>query len=159
MPDTANFRDKCRMVSDEQMQSVWSRVLSGEVNAPGSFSRRTVNLLNDLDKTDCELFTKLCCFCWSFGKSGKERRGSAFPYVVDYDLPIYQKRGIHFSALTHLESIGLINFYTPVVDYNRRVCFRRRPFTTSTPSFSWCSHPELAKSTSARLCSRKLDKN
>ena len=43
-----NFFDKCRIVSDEDMQRLWSRVLAGEANAPGAFSKRTVNLLADL---------------------------------------------------------------------------------------------------------------
>ena len=39
-----NFFDKSRIVSDDQMQELWSRVLAGEANSPGAFSRRTVNL-------------------------------------------------------------------------------------------------------------------
>ena len=49
----ANFFDKCRIVSDSEMQSLWSRVLAGEANAPGTYSNRTVNLLSDLDKKRC----------------------------------------------------------------------------------------------------------
>ena len=45
-----NFFDKSRIVSDMEMQSLWSRVLAGEANAPGTFAKRTVNLLGDLDK-------------------------------------------------------------------------------------------------------------
>ena len=45
-----NFFDKSRIVSDNEMQGLWSRVLAGEANAPGSYSKRTVNSLSDLDK-------------------------------------------------------------------------------------------------------------
>ncbi len=38
-----NFFDKSRIVSDDEMQGLWSRVLAGEANAPGTYSRRTVN--------------------------------------------------------------------------------------------------------------------
>ncbi len=55
-----NFFDKSRIVSDTQMQDLWSRVLAGEANAPGTYSKRTVNFLSDLDKIDAELFSKLC---------------------------------------------------------------------------------------------------
>lgn len=54
-----NFFDKCRLTSDRELQLVWSRVLAGEANAPGAFSRRTVNLLASLDKRDAEIFTAL----------------------------------------------------------------------------------------------------
>ena len=36
----ANFFDKCRIVSDDEMQRLWSLVLAGEANAPGSYSKR-----------------------------------------------------------------------------------------------------------------------
>ena len=44
-----NFLDKSRTVSDNEMQELWSRVLAGEANVPGTYSKRTVNFLSDLD--------------------------------------------------------------------------------------------------------------
>lgn len=107
-PDTmdddwvTNFFDKSRIVSDGEMQNLWSRVLAGEANAPGTYSKRTVNFLSDLDKTDAELFAKLCGFGWMVG--------DVVPLMFDTDAEIYGKNGINFSALIHLESIGLIQF-------------------------------------------------
>lgn len=57
-----NFFDKSRIVSDDEMQGLWSRVLAGEANIPGTYSKRTVNFLSDLDKAEAELFAKLCGF-------------------------------------------------------------------------------------------------
>ena len=62
-----NFFDKSRLISDDDMQNLWSKVLAGEANSPGKFSKRTVNLLSSLDKNDATLFTKLCGFCWVSG--------------------------------------------------------------------------------------------
>jgi len=59
-----NFFDKSRIVSDSDMQELWARVLAGEANAPGFYSKRTVNFLGDLDKRDAELFSTLCSFGW-----------------------------------------------------------------------------------------------
>src|ERR1039458_6537682 len=64
----ANFFDKCRLISDEQMQSLWARILAGEANAPGKFSKRTVNLLGSLDKEDATLFSKVCGFTLLIGQ-------------------------------------------------------------------------------------------
>lgn len=36
-----NFFDKCRLISDKEMQSLWSKVLAGEANAPEKYSTRT----------------------------------------------------------------------------------------------------------------------
>jgi hypothetical protein len=95
-----NFFDKSRIVSDGEMQDLWSRVLAGEANVPGTYSKRTVNFLSDLDKIDAELFSKLCGFRWLVG--------SFEPLVFDVRAEIYNKQGIDFTALSHLESIGLI---------------------------------------------------
>ena len=97
-----NFFDKCRIISDQQMQSLWSLALAGEANTPGSFSRRTIDLLASLDKRDAQLFTKLCSHCWIFG--------SVTALVFDHHEPFYEERGITFNSLQHLESIGLIQF-------------------------------------------------
>lgn len=98
----ANFFDKCRIVSDDEMQGLWSRVLAGEANAPGSYSKRTVNFLSDLDKADAESFTRLCGFGWQIG--------NLVPLVFDVQAEIYNRYGISFSTLSHLESIGLAQF-------------------------------------------------
>ena len=97
-----NFFDKCRIVSDNEMQELWSHILAGEANAPGTYSKRTVNFLSDLDKAEADLFTKLCGFVWMVG--------DLKPLVFDEIEGIYNRNGIHFSSLNHLDSIGLIQF-------------------------------------------------
>jgi hypothetical protein len=96
----ANFFDKCRLISDAEMQTLWSRVLAGEANAPGSYSKRTVNFLSSLDKTDAELFTQLCTFGWVMGDFAL--------FIYDLADDIYKKHGITFNSLLHLENIGLV---------------------------------------------------
>ncbi|MGD9126236.1 MAG: DUF2806 domain-containing protein [Planctomycetia bacterium] len=97
-----NFFDKCRIVSDREMQQLWSRVLANEANSPGTFSRRTVNLIADLDKQDAELFTNLCRFGWMIG--------NFTPLVFDYQHDVYNQQGINFISLHHLESLSLVQF-------------------------------------------------
>ena len=98
-----NFFDKSRIVSDNEMQVLWSRVLAGEANAPGTYSKRTVNFLSDLDKIEAELFTKLCGFGWQIG--------DIVPLVFDVQAEIYNRHEINFNALSHLDSIGLVQFH------------------------------------------------
>ena len=97
-----NFFDKCRIISDDQVQVLWSKVLAGEANFPGSFSKRTVNSLASLDKTDAQLFTSLCGFTFEIG--------NFVPVVFDYKASIYVEKGINFGTLSHLDDIGLISF-------------------------------------------------
>lgn len=97
-----NFFDKSRIVSDGEMQEIWAKVLAGEANAPGIYSKRTVNFLGDLDKRDAELFQNLCSFGWIVGVFS--------PLIFDSQADIYNNKGINFNTLTHLDSIGLIQF-------------------------------------------------
>lgn len=98
-----NFFDRCRLISDEQMQGLWSRILAGETNAPGSYSKRTVGFLSNLDKREADLFTGLCGYMWTF-------RTNAFPVVFDDHGLVYDKHGINSGALIDLEGIGLIHY-------------------------------------------------
>ena len=97
-----NFFDKSRIVSDNEMQDLWLRVLAGEANTPGTYSKRTVNFLSDLDKTEADLFTKLCGFGWQIG--------DIVPLVFDVQTETYNRYGITFDTLSHLDSIGLVQF-------------------------------------------------
>ena len=97
-----NFLDKARLVSDEQMQIIWSKILAGEANSPGSFSRRTVNFVQDMDKVEAEAFTLLCGF--NFRLKGYH------PLIFDESHKIYTENGVDFECLTRLDSIGLISF-------------------------------------------------
>ena len=102
-----NFFDKCRIISDEDMQILWAKILAGESNSPGTYSKRTINSLGSLDKTDAELFIALCSFTWLID-------GELIPFVYNEDLhldqSIYEKNGINFDVLLHLSSTGLISF-------------------------------------------------
>ena len=88
-----NFFENCRIVSDGEMQSLWAKILAGEANAPGTFSRKTVNLLADLNKGDAELFTRMCGFGWMIG--------NVVPLIFDVQGDLYNRNGMNFSTLSH----------------------------------------------------------
>ncbi len=100
-----NFLEKCRITSSAEMQQLWARILAGQANNPGEFSKRTVNFVAELDKSEAEQFTTLCRYCWN----GK-------PLIYDVHHPIYTDNGINFQMLSHLDHIGLITF-SPIGGY------------------------------------------
>ena len=59
---SANFRDKARTCSDEEMAKLWTQLLASEANNPGSRSRKSVNILADMDRADADLFSTLLPF-------------------------------------------------------------------------------------------------
>src|SRR5690606_2950141 len=103
------FFEKSKLISDEEMQLLWSRILSEEANFPGTFSKRTLAILSSLDKADAILFQKLCSFCWDICPfpDGEISR-VPFIYLPEHQA-FYKSRGVAFDQLKHLESIGLIN--------------------------------------------------
>jgi hypothetical protein len=61
-----------------------------------------VNLLANLDKKDAELFQVVARYVWTSGIS--------LLLIFDVDAAIYQKLGLTFHKLRHLESLGLIHY-------------------------------------------------
>lgn len=105
-PDwTLNFLDKCQLTSDEDMQTLWAKILAGEINTPGRFSKRTVTFVAEMDKKDAELFTKLCSFIWNIGIET--------PLLYEDTFEIYAKHGLDFNKIQHLADIGLVTLLVP----------------------------------------------
>lgn len=101
----AHFFNKCRLTSDADIQLMWSRILAGEANAPGSYSKRTVDILSSMDKVDAMRFANLCGFCWTISNT-------PVPLVYDDEANVCNNNGVVFGTLNHLDKIGLITFST-----------------------------------------------
>ncbi len=99
-----HFFEKCRIVSDKEMQGLWSNILSGEANAPGTYSKRTLNLVSSLDKKEAHLFTVLCSFAIL-----DEINGIGL-LILNINDEIYSKVNLSFPRLIQLETIGFIKF-------------------------------------------------
>lgn len=96
------FFEKCRVVSDSEMQSMWASILAGEANSPGAFSRKTIDIVASFDRSDALLFTKFVKFVWM--------SNDPFALIFDINHPVYGREGVRFGELMHLESLGLIQF-------------------------------------------------
>lgn len=101
-----NFFEKCRLITDERMQEIWARILAGEANRPGSFSRKTVNIMEDIGKDDAELFVSACAFTWVVSSTVVP----IFDSSGINNNPIYRSHGIGFLTLQHLEDIGILRY-------------------------------------------------
>lgn len=96
------FFEQSRLTSDEEMQSLWAKILAGQVNKPGSFSKRTISTVVALDKKDAQLFTQLCTTIWLINKLW------SFPLIFDLRADIYKEIDMPYFNLLHLNDIGLI---------------------------------------------------
>ena len=115
-----NFFQNARIVSDDEMQTLWARILAGEANEPSSFSRKTVNIMADLGKRDAQLFKALADFVWEIdGRS----------VIVDIDVTdeFYTKRDINFESMSTLTELGLIARMIPGFDSSARMIRGHEP--------------------------------
>jgi hypothetical protein len=103
----SNFFEKSRLVSDDDMQTLWSKILAGEANNPGSFSKLTLKIISELEKKDAELFTNIASANFMIG-------GPTIVIFVQEDAmrSIYEKNYITFEKISHLDTLGLIQFNT-----------------------------------------------
>jgi|SRR5258706_7523078 len=79
------------------------RLLAGEVVTPGSYHRRTLRVIKDLDTKDILTFNCLCRFVWNIA-------GSFMPVVFELENTIYRDQGVDYSGLVHLDDAALISF-------------------------------------------------
>jgi hypothetical protein len=89
------WRDYASTVSHEELQLLWGRVLAGEVKAPGTFSLRFLNFLNNLGKHDAQLIA------------------TAMPYVISDFISRetnehLERAGLTFANLLLLQELGIL---------------------------------------------------
>ena len=120
---TARFFNDIQDVSSEEMQSLWAKVLAGEVEKPGSTSIQTLSILKNLDQATARLFGKLSSICISLRLDGNQ-----FSDASDARVPslggnaahnALQKYGLGFGNLNVLNEHGLV-----ISDYNSQFDYR-----------------------------------
>lgn len=90
---------------DENAQDLWARLLAGELNKPGTFSRKAMRILDDMEPDDARAFESLCERC----------TGGIFSNGTNQDpFPLFIDRGEELEmpndSLIRLKDLGLINF-------------------------------------------------
>ncbi len=123
----ANLKDKARTCSNEEMAQLWAQLLAGEANNPGSYSRKTVNTMADMDPDDALLFRSLCDFRLipvnpivdANGVSGFTRASAKSKLaVLDDKHEIYTERKVSFDSLARLDWLGLIRYVSVGYEVN-----------------------------------------
>ena len=52
-------------VDDDERRTWWARLLAGEIQHQGTFSLRTMSVMDTLSTREAELFTRLCDYVWN----------------------------------------------------------------------------------------------
>ncbi|MCY4381874.1 MAG: DUF2806 domain-containing protein [Nitrospinae bacterium] len=111
---TSRFFSDVQDVSSEEMQSLWAKILAGEVERKECTSIRTLGILKNLDQDTARLFRRFCSACVFFSPDGKTlldaRVSSLGGNAATNSLKAYD---LNFDALNRLNEYGLI-----ISDYN-----------------------------------------
>ena len=127
---TARFVNDIQDVSSEEMQSLWAKVLAGEVQRPGSTSIQTLSILRNLDQATAKLFEKLCSACILLRPDGNQFIDARVPSLGGNAAHnALEKYGLGFGNLNVLNEHGLvISDYHCWGDY-RNLVKERIPFS------------------------------
>lgn len=115
----ARFFSYAEDVSNEEMQRLWGRLLSGEVSRPGSFSMRALELTKSLSSEEASIFHVLCNYsldgAYVFSTDTPlvdfKRKSTDFAIGSKEDEweDFYAGAGITRPQFTLLEEIGLLS--------------------------------------------------
>jgi hypothetical protein len=99
--------------SNVNVQRIWSRMLAGEGNEPGSFSKMTLHRVAAMGPRDVALLNELFSMVGMLG-------GRPAAFVFDHtDKRWHHDKGLKFEALSNLESMGFIRLAAPGTLYSR----------------------------------------
>jgi hypothetical protein len=108
--------EKARLVLDKEMQVLWARVMATEAEVPGSYSKRTLDILSVLEKREAHLFTSVCRLIVHHNSVPSPA------ILLDEDLRglpnIYKDAGVHHDTLLELSLIGLVHYTSPFLTDN-----------------------------------------
>jgi hypothetical protein len=92
------FFNKAQDITSEEMQEVWAKILANEINRPGNFSLRTLDIVSNLSKKEAEITNKLAGIRFSPLYILKFQNGSEE----------FEKFGISYSDLLILREAGIL---------------------------------------------------
>ena len=120
----ADFFDLCQNCSSEMMQRLWASLLAGEVDSPGTFSRRTMHSVKLLSVPEAHLFTTLCGCIW---KVSEESAGAGYMLIMDSDSSgrySDETWGFDGSDIPVMEMLNLCSYQFFDLDVRKEYCVK-----------------------------------
>lgn len=93
------FFNSIENISDENMQKVWAKILSGKIKTPKNYTLRTIDVLSNLSKEDCEFISFVKQFVFQSGND----------YYLYNNQEMLQKYGVDFDKLSYLQELNIIH--------------------------------------------------
>lgn len=96
---TVRFLDIAQNVSREEIQTILAKILSGEIQKPGSCSYQTLEVMKYLSQRDLQIFLKFVAISTDLGVMKLDTGGKES----------LEKYGLDFHEYLYLSNIGLFN--------------------------------------------------
>ena len=112
------FFSSAQEVSSDKMQTLWGRILAGEVNQPGSYSLRTLDFLRNLTVSEAKVFEEVGRYALNFGTL------EGYAVIPTFDKEwLEKKRNIQVSKHLFLAELGLMypEDLTSVLQFNEEL--------------------------------------
>lgn len=94
------FHRHAERAIDEEAQRTWAAVLVGEMERPGSVSKKTMSILDDMTKVEATAFRRMCDCTIEARVMGNETRLVSFVWLEDVeDLSLTRDEGESLDAL------------------------------------------------------------
>ncbi len=141
------FESEAAQMSSAQMQSLFGKILAGEIRKPASYSIKTIKIMAQLDNTAAALFRQLCSLSVSLrlpnSNTIRDARVVSMGNAADNSLAPY---GLAFGSLNILQEYGLIiSDYNSWRDYQAAVSHEGTIVLPVThQSVSWALVPKAA---------------
>ncbi|MBP8805807.1 MAG: DUF2806 domain-containing protein [Kofleriaceae bacterium] len=100
----ARFVRDAEDAADDTMRDLLARILAGELDAPGSFSLRTLSVVRDLDQRTARAFQAIAPMVVDCGFLPPHREESGCNFAQ-----YYEARGIQYSDIIALTEVGLLS--------------------------------------------------
>lgn len=103
-----------KVAYDNRIRSMWAKLIAGEASSPGTFSKKCMAILSEMNVEDALLFSKLCGFCITLDiKLDDEDLLNRFydPILIlsrDKDGSSYNEGAFPLLSLYNLEAFGLV---------------------------------------------------
>lgn len=107
-----HFIDGSKFASEEEVKNLWAKILAGEVSKPGTYSIKTLKILETMDKNDAELFVNVC-------KASLYTNSEKY-YFLPSRKEYYEMFGLKLLDIIKLEEIGLLGYSLDLPHANQK---------------------------------------
>ena len=113
---TARFFNIASDVSDEQMQTLWGKILAGETAIPGTYSLRTLEVLRNITKSEAELFAQACSLVAGDNAFVLQIPSTRVGMLMEVDEAALSRFNLSFACRTRLAEAGLMTLAEITLD-------------------------------------------